>query len=159
MKSLSTRIFIGLFLGLILGSVIQYVLNDNHFFSGILVDIASGVGTMFVNMIMMLVIPLVFVSIVCGVCELEDLSSFGRLGGKTFGLYIINTVVAISIALTVALLLNPGVGVDMAAGSGEKISSTELPNLVQLVVNIIPSNPVQAFYQLICYKSFSWHCC
>lgn len=50
-KSLSTRIFIGLFSGLILGSIIQYFLADVGFFSGTLVEVASGLGTMFVNMI------------------------------------------------------------------------------------------------------------
>ena len=90
MKSLSTRIFIGLFAGLIFGTIVQYFLNDIGFFSGNLVELAGGVGTMFVNLIMMLVVPLVFVSIVCGVCELQDLKSFGRLGVKTFCFYIIN---------------------------------------------------------------------
>ncbi len=144
-KSLSTRIFIGLFSGLILGSIIQYLLADIGFFSGTVVDIASGAGTMFVNMIMMLVVPLVFVSIVCGVCELKDLNSFGRLGGKTFGFYIINTLVAIFAALAVALLLAPGKGVDMSSSGGVDIVATELPNLVQLIVGIVPNNPVAAF--------------
>ena len=144
-KSLSTRIFIGLFSGLILGSIIQYFLADIGFFSGTVVDIASGAGTMFVNMIMMLVVPLVFVSIVCGVCELKDLNSFGRLGGKTFGFYIINTLVAIFAALAVALLMAPGKGVDMSSSGGVDIVATELPNLVQLIVGIVPSNPVAAF--------------
>ncbi|MGS0676305.1 dicarboxylate/amino acid:cation symporter [Shewanella sp. 125m-1] len=144
-KSLSTRIFIGLFSGLIFGSIIQYFLADISLFSGTIVDLASGAGTMFVNMIMMLVVPLVFVSIVCGVCELKDLNSFGRLGGKTFGFYIINTLVAIVAALGVALLLAPGKGVDMSSGGGVDIVATELPNLVDLVVSIVPSNPVAAF--------------
>ncbi|WP_394388675.1 dicarboxylate/amino acid:cation symporter [Shewanella woodyi] len=144
-KSLSTRIFIGLFSGLIFGSIIQYLLGDIGFFSGTIVEISSGVGTMFVNMIMMLVVPLVFVSIVCGVLELKDLKSFGRLGGKTFGFYIINTLVAIFAALAVALLLEPGRGVDMSGGTGAVITATELPNLVQLIVNIVPNNPVSAF--------------
>ena len=144
-KSLSTRIFIGLFSGLILGSIIQYFLADIGFFSGTLVEVASGLGTMFVNMIMMMVVPLVFVSIVCGVLELDDLKSFGRLGGKTFGFYIINTLVAIFAALTVALLLKPGLGVDMTGGTGAEITATELPNLMQLIVNIVPSNPIAAF--------------
>ncbi|MCG9723608.1 dicarboxylate/amino acid:cation symporter [Shewanella sp. Isolate7] len=144
-KSLSTRIFIGLFSGLILGSIIQYFLADVGFFSGTLVEVASGIGTMFVNMIMMMVVPLVFVSIVCGVLELDDLKSFGRLGSKTFGFYIINTLVAIFAALTVALLLKPGLGVDMTGGTGAEITATELPNLMQLIVNIVPSNPIAAF--------------
>ncbi|WP_108944521.1 dicarboxylate/amino acid:cation symporter [Shewanella halifaxensis] len=144
-KSLSTRIFIGLFSGLIFGSIIQYFLADISLFSGTIVDLASGAGTMFVNMIMMLVVPLVFVSIVCGVCELKDLNSFGRLGGKTFGFYIINTLVAIFAALGVALLLAPGKGVDMGSNGGVDIVATELPNLVDLVVSIVPSNPIAAF--------------
>ncbi|QYK02069.1 dicarboxylate/amino acid:cation symporter [Shewanella psychrotolerans] len=144
-KSLSTRIFIGLFSGLILGSIIQYFLADISLFSGMTVEVASGVGTMFVNMIMMMVVPLVFVSIVCGVLELDDLKSFGRLGGKTFGFYIINTLVAIFAALVVALLLKPGLGVDMSGGTGAEITATELPNLMQLIVNIVPNNPVSAF--------------
>ena len=144
-KSLSTRIFIGLFSGLIFGSIIQYFLADISLFSGTIVDLASGAGTMFVNMIMMLVVPLVFVSIVCGVCELKDLNSFGRLGGKTFGFYIINTLVAIFAALGVALLLAPGKGVDMSSNGGVDIVATELPNLVELVVSIVPSNPIAAF--------------
>ena len=145
MKSLSTRIFIGLFAGLILGTLVQYFLNDIGFFSGNLVELASGVGTMFVNMIMMLVVPLVFVSIVCGVCELQDLKSFGRLGGKTFGFYIINTVVAISTALLVVLLLDPGKGVDMSSTDGVAITATELPSLMALLIDIVPRNPVAAF--------------
>ena len=144
-KSLSTRIFIGLFAGLILGTLVQYFLNDFGFFSGNLVELAGGVGTMFVNMIMMLVVPLVFVSIVCGVCELQDLKSFGRLGGKTFGFYIVNTVVAISTALLVVLLLDPGEGVDMSSTDGVAITATELPSLMALLIDIVPRNPVAAF--------------
>ncbi|MBE8168524.1 MAG: dicarboxylate/amino acid:cation symporter [Shewanella sp.] len=145
-KSLSTKIFIGLFFGLVLGSLVQYALADISFFSESLVSFFSGIGTMFVNMIMMLVVPLVFVSIVCGVCELPDLKSFGRLGGKTFGFYIINTVIAISAALAVSLILQPGAGVDMSSDAQVAITATELPNLMSLVVNIVPNNPIRAFY-------------
>ncbi|WP_144212723.1 dicarboxylate/amino acid:cation symporter [Shewanella donghaensis] len=144
-KSLSTRIFIGLFLGVLLGSIVQFALADVSFFSETLVNTASGIGTMFVNMIMMLVVPLVFVSIVCGVCELQDLKSFGRLGGKTFGFYIINTLVAILAAFAVAMLIEPGKGVDMSSDVGTVITATELPNLMQLIVSIVPNNPFSAF--------------
>lgn len=144
-KSLSTRIFIGLFSGVMLGTILQYGLADASELTAWVVKIASGVGTMFVNMIMLMVVPLVFVSIVCGVLELDDLKSFGRLGGKTFGFYIINTLLAISTALAVALIVEPGVGIDMASGSDVVIATTELPNLMQLIVDIVPSNPVSAF--------------
>lgn len=144
-KSLSTRIFIGLFSGVILGTILQYGLADASQLTAWVVNIASGVGTMFVNMIMLMVVPLVFVSIVCGVLELDDLKSFGRLGGKTFGFYIINTLLAISTALAVALIVEPGAGIDMTSGTEAVIATTELPNLMQLIVDIVPSNPVSAF--------------
>jgi Na+/H+-dicarboxylate symporter len=144
-KSLSVKIFIGLFAGVLLGSLVQFALADISFFSETLVNIASGLGTMFVNMIMMLVVPLVFVSIICGVCELDDLKSFGRLGGKTFGFYIINTVIAIFAAFVVAMVLEPGKGVDMSSDQGLAITATELPDLMSLVVSIVPSNPFSAF--------------
>jgi Na+/H+-dicarboxylate symporter len=144
-KSLSTRIFIGLFAGVLLGSVVQFALAEVSFFSDTLVNIASGLGTMFVNMIMMLVVPLVFISIICGVCELDDLKSFGRLGGKTFGFYIINTVIAIFAAFAVAMVIEPGKGVDMSSSDGLAITATELPDLMSLVVSIVPSNPFSAF--------------
>ncbi|BDM63291.1 proton/sodium:glutamate symporter DAACS family protein [Shewanella sp. NFH-SH190041] len=145
MKSLSARIFSGLFAGLILGTLVQYLLSDVAFFSATLVDIAAAVGTMFVNMIMMLVGPMVFISIVCGVCELQDLRSFGRLGGKTFGFYIINTLVGISAALAVVLLLRPGEGVEMSSHASAVIHATELPDLTALIVDIVPRNPIGAF--------------
>ncbi len=144
-KSLSTRIFAGLFLGLVLGTIVQYFLAGIPFFSDSLISFFSGIGSMFVNMIMMLVVPLVFVSIVCGVCELPDLRSFGRLGGKTFGFYIINTMIAIAAALAVALILRPGTGVDMSTKDHLAITATELPDLMTLLVNIVPDNPVKAF--------------
>jgi Na+/H+-dicarboxylate symporter len=90
-------------------------------------------------------VPLVFVSIICGVCELDDLKSFGRLGGKTFGFYIINTVIAIFAAFVVAMVLEPGKGVDMSSDQGLAITATELPDLMSLVVSIVPSNPFSAF--------------
>lgn len=144
-KSLSVRIFIGLFAGVLLGSLVQFALADVSFFSDTLVNIASGLGTMFVNMIMMLVVPLVFVSIICGVCELDDLKSFGRLGGKTFGFYIINTLIAIFAAFIVVLVLEPGKGVDMSSSEDLAITATQLPDLMSLVVSIVPNNPFSAF--------------
>ncbi|NMH65943.1 dicarboxylate/amino acid:cation symporter [Shewanella salipaludis] len=144
-KSLSAKIFMGLFTGLLLGSIVQYFLADVGFFSGTLVELASAAGTMFVNMIMMLVVPLVFVSIVSGVCELKDMQSFGRLGGKTFGFYIINTLVAVTAAFTLVMLVDPGKGVDMSVSGSATITATELPSLLALLVDIVPRNPIAAF--------------
>ncbi|TKB52995.1 dicarboxylate/amino acid:cation symporter [Ferrimonas aestuarii] len=142
---LSKRIFTGLFSGFIIGALIQFVLSDVSLFSETIVGLASMGGQLFVNLIMLLVVPLVFVSIVSGICELPDLKSFGRLGGKTFGLYIANTTIAISAAVAVALLLEPGKGANLATFSSAQITATELPNIKDLIMGIVPRNPIDAF--------------
>lgn len=103
-KSLSSKIFIGLFAGLVLGTAIQYLFSGIAIFDTYLLGTAEGVGGMFVSLIKLLVVPLVYVSIVCGIVDLKDISAFGRLGGKTFTLYILNTIIAIAAALTVGLI-------------------------------------------------------
>ncbi|MDN2480463.1 dicarboxylate/amino acid:cation symporter [Vibrio astriarenae] len=146
-KSLSSKIFVGLFTGLIIGTAIQYLLNDIALFDTYLLGLAEGAGGMFVSLIKLLVVPLVYVSIVCGIVELKDIRSFGRLGGKTFSLYILNTIFAIIAALAIAMIVQPGAGANLA-GTVEgtvEIASTTTPDIFSMVVNIVPSNPFQAF--------------
>ncbi len=146
-KSLSSKIFIGLFAGLVLGTAIQYLFSGIAIFDTYILGTAEGAGGMFVSLIKLLVVPLVYVSIVCGIVELKDIRSFGRLGGKTFTLYILNTVVAIVAALTVAMIVQPGAGANLAGTISDSVAlkSTETPDIFSMVVNIVPSNPVQAF--------------
>ena len=144
-KSLSSRIFVGLFAGLLLGTIIQYGFAGSSFANTTLVDIASGAGSMFVQLIMMLVVPLVFFSIVTGIVELRDLKSFGRLGSKTFALYLANTMVAIIVSIGLAMWIAPGAGMQLVGDQNASLTSTELPGFIDMIVNIIPSNPVDAF--------------
>src|SRR5699024_10377564 len=101
---LTKRIFIGLFAGLVIGSLIQYVFPNVALLNHNLVGIAQGLGGMFVSLIKLMVVPLVFISIVTGICELRDIASLGRLGGKTFGLYIVNTMLSITAAIMVGVI-------------------------------------------------------
>ncbi|KOO03967.1 dicarboxylate/amino acid:cation symporter [Vibrio nereis] len=146
-KSLSGKIFIGLFAGLLFGTAIQYLFNGITLFDTYLLGAAEGAGGMFVSLIKLLVVPLVYVSIVCGIVDLKDITAFGRLGGKTFALYIFNTIIAISAALTVGMIFQPGADANLAGTISEtvKLTTTETPDIFSLVVNIVPSNPVQAF--------------
>ncbi|OIQ26044.1 dicarboxylate/amino acid:cation symporter [uncultured Vibrio sp.] len=146
-KSLSSKIFVGLFAGLILGTAIQYLFSGVTFMDTYLLGLANGVGTMFVEMIKLMVVPLVFFSIVCGIVDLKDLSSFGRLGSKTFSLYILNTVIAIVLALTIGMIFQPGAGANLAGTVSESVelATTDTPDIFSLIVNIVPSNPAAAF--------------
>lgn len=146
-KSLSGKIFAGLFAGLIIGTAIQYLFNGVTLMDTYVLGLAEGAGGMFVSLIKLLVVPLVYVSIVCGIVELKDITAFGRLGGKTFGLYIINTIIAITAALTVGMIFQPGADANLAGTVSDtvKLTTTETPDIFSLIVNIVPSNPVQAF--------------
>ncbi|UUM29961.1 dicarboxylate/amino acid:cation symporter [Vibrio japonicus] len=146
-KSLSSKIFVGLFAGLLLGTAVQYLFNGVALFDTYLLGAAEGAGGMFVSLIKLLVVPLVYVSIVCGIVDLKDVTAFGRLGGKTFALYIINTIIAITAALTVGMIIQPGSDAHLAGTISETVTltTTETPDIFSLVVNIVPSNPVQAF--------------
>ena len=115
--SLTTRIFIGMFTGIITGILLQALADDSgdlrfSIFSmelstyGIFVEgIFSTIGTIFVNSLKMLVVPLVFVSLVLGTSSLSDPAKLGRLGIKSVGLYIFTTAVAITLAMTAAFIL------------------------------------------------------
>ncbi|MGR5141368.1 dicarboxylate/amino acid:cation symporter [Photobacterium sp. DNB23_23_1] len=146
-KSLSGKIFAGLFAGLIIGTAIQYLFNGVTLMDTYVLGLAEGAGGMFVSLIKLLVVPLVYVSIVCGIVELKDITAFGRLGGKTFALYIINTIIAITAALTVGMIFQPGADANLAGTVSEavELTTTETPDIFSLIVNIVPSNPVQAF--------------
>lgn len=99
-------------------------------------------GEIFIASLKMLVVPLVFVSLVCGTCSLSDTSSLGRLGGKTIGLYLITTAIAITLAIFAALLFNPGKGITMQSDANFDVS--EAPPISQVFIDIFPSNPIES---------------
>ncbi|GAA6173035.1 dicarboxylate/amino acid:cation symporter [Colwellia sp. KU-HH00111] len=103
------------------------------------------IGQIFMASLRMLVVPLVFVSLVCGVCSLQDTTKLGRIGGKAIGLYLVTTAIAISFAIFVAILIGPGEGVGMTANTS--FSSREAPSLAQVIIQMFPTNPFEAFAQ------------
>ena len=99
-------------------------------------------GEIFLALLKLLVVPLVFVSIVCGVASLDDLSRLGRVGGKTLVLYLSTTALAITLALTAAMLFRPGDGFDLS--SAASYEAVDPPSLAQTLLNLFPSNPIRA---------------
>jgi len=100
------------------------------------------VGAVFMASLKLLVVPLVFVSLVCGAASLDDLSRLGRIGGKTLGLYLGTTAIAISVALSAAALIRPGDGLDLPTNL--EFAPRAAPGWTETLVNIFPSNPIQA---------------
>jgi Na+/H+-dicarboxylate symporter len=143
-QSLSVRIFIGLLAGLLVGSLIQWGIFGAFLGHGLVIS-ASAVGTMFIHAIMLTVAPLVFFSIVTAVLELKDISTFGRLSVKTFGAYLINTLIAIAAAAGITWWLKPGLGLHLEVRHAIDQGSAELPSFVKLLTDVVPSNVVGAF--------------
>jgi Na+/H+-dicarboxylate symporter len=101
------------------------------------------VGAIFVALLKLMVVPLVLVSLVCGVNAMGDLRAIGRVGAKTFGLYFLTTAVAIILALTLARFIAPGSGFDLT-GDFSGYVPQEAPSLAEVIINIFPENPIQA---------------
>lgn len=145
--NLTKRIFIGLLVGAIVGLLVYYVLPPTDFRDRILVNgLFYLVGTGFMRLMQMLVVPLVFFSIVGGAMSMGDTKKLGRVGVKTLCFYMVTTALAITLALVVASLIRPGIGLDLAhiARSETEISTDTNLSAVDMLLNIIPKNPFQA---------------
>ncbi|WP_337880477.1 dicarboxylate/amino acid:cation symporter [Rheinheimera sp.] len=152
--SLTARILIAMALGVLVGAAFKGLLAgaEEKVFSLLGLDIAlkaffvDGIfhigGQIFMASLKMLVVPLVFVSLVCGTSSLSDGGTLGRLGGKALGLYTLTTAIAIGLAIFFAVLVSPGAGVEMT--SDASFSVAQAPSLVEVILNIFPSNPVEA---------------
>lgn len=149
-SNLTLKVIIALIAGFVVGvALYEFGLGDAGAQAWIQSYLTEGIflviGKAFIAALKMMVVPLVLVSLVCGVCASEGGSDIGRMGGKTFVLYFITTAVAISIALTLANIVDPGAGAQL--GEGSNYTPKEPPSLVQVLINIVPSNPLQAMTQ------------
>lgn len=139
--SLTKKILIGILLGLIVGIVLNlYFPAAFKVLNTYLFDPASD---LFIKAIKMVVVPLVFFSLVAGAAGIADPKKLGRIGVKTIVLYTLTTAVAITFALILANLIDPGEGTNIATPT-EKPNIEEAPNIMDTFVNIVPENPIQA---------------
>lgn len=143
--STTMKVLLGMALGISVGLVINLTgVNAsgtwvNQYLTNGLFHI---VGSMFVNALKMLVVPLVFFSLVCGVCGIGDIKLLGRIGSKAFVLYLMTTAIAIASALFIASGL--GIGEGMNAVANSNFSGKAAPPLSSVIINIVPSNPISA---------------
>ncbi|GAB2646478.1 dicarboxylate/amino acid:cation symporter [Vibrio panuliri] len=141
--SLTGRVILGMVAGILTGFAIRALFADNGFVDEYVVNGLFEVGgKIFVASLKMLVVPLVFVSLVCGTSSLKDLSTLGRMGGKTLAFYIATTAIAITLALTMGTLFQPGAGADLTAAS--TFQSAQAPSLGQVIIDMFPTNPISA---------------
>lgn len=100
----------------------------------------APIGTMFINLIKMMIVPVVFCSLVVGMTSMGDMKKLGRIGIKTLSIYMVTTAIAIVIGFAVALAIDPGTGMSMAGATAPKVK--EAPSIMQVFVDLIPSNPI-----------------
>jgi len=141
--NLTVRILIGMAAGVLVGLAIQGFTSDDHWIQMVLVqDVFDAGGKVFIASLRLMVVPLVLVSLVCGSSSLADGASMGRLGGKSIGLYLFTTAVAISLALGLALFISPGEG--GSASQAVEYTPRPSPGMKETFLNIFPTNPIQA---------------
>jgi Na+/H+-dicarboxylate symporter len=99
-------------------------------------------GSIFLASLKLLVVPLVFVSLVCGTAALDDVSKLGRVGGKTLALYLATTAAAVSLAILAAIVIRPGDGFGLE--TDVTFAAQQPPSIAETLINLFPSNPVRA---------------
>ena len=103
----------------------------------------APIGTIFINFIKMMIVPVVTCSLIVGVTSLGgDSKKLGRISAKTICLYLVTTAIAIVLGFAVAGIIQPGVGLDIAGKVAPKVK--EAPTFMQVLVNMVPTNPVEA---------------
>lgn len=142
-SDLTKKILLGMILGIFCGAIINGFSTSAPFLKNIFLDGIIEAGTrIFLSSLKLMVVPMVFVSLVCGTGALKDITKLGRLGVKTFVFYFLTTAAAVTISLFIAELLNPGHG--FVITSTTKFIPQESPPLLDVITNMFPSNPLEA---------------
>ena len=133
--SLATKTFIGFGLGIVIGLAF-----------GERATLLKPLGSIFLNMIKMIVVPMVFFSITAGVASLGDLKKLRNIGIKVVGLYALTSALSVVIGLIMANIINPGKGFELAAlMGGSNYEAQEMPSIIDTLIDMFPSNIFTAF--------------
>ncbi len=143
--------------GLILGVISGIVLGEK----------AAGLkifGTIFINLIKMVIVPLIFFALLSGITSMHGEGNFTRVGLKGFASYILTAVFAVVIGLSAGIIFQPGSGVDLHAiseGTANVEAITKAPpSITEFLLGLIPTNPIEAmasdrFLQIIIFSIFT----
>ncbi|MED1270039.1 dicarboxylate/amino acid:cation symporter [Bacillus mycoides] len=135
-------ILIALFLGLVVGLTLN--LAAPSIFEPLNQYAFNPLGQLFIRLIKMLVVPVVFISIVLGAAGLGDPKQLGRIGLKSISFFLVTTAVAISIAVTFALIIKPGAGGNFKTDGLKYEGAKTETSFVDTLLNIVPDNPAKA---------------
>ncbi len=129
---LLTQILIAFVLAIIVGVIV-----------GPSIEVVKPLGDLFLRLIKFIIVPLVLASLVIGIAGTGDIKRIGRMGGITFAYYLITTAIAVLIGLILANIFKPGSGLNLTI-SEEAADPKEVPGVIDTLLNIIPTNPIQS---------------
>ena len=142
--NLTTKIFIALIVGALCGVALHYFVPSGDFRDKFLIDgVFYIIGNGFLRLMQMLVVPLVLCSLVCGAAAIGDTKTLGKVGVKIIGFYVVTTALAVTVALSVAKVVNPGIGLDISAIEKAETTIAETTSFSDTLLDIIPKNPIQ----------------
>ena len=131
---LTGKVFVGFALGILLGIIF-----------GEKITAISFIGTIFLNLVKMNVVPLIFFSIVTGVASMSDVTKLKKIGVKTILYYVITTLGAASVGLVVANMFHPGTGLDMSSlVSTTSYEAQSMPSITETISDMFPSNIISS---------------
>lgn len=146
---LSSRILLGMVLGIILGLILNSLggadPDKTPIISWFVNNVFDVVGQVFVISLKLLVVPLVFFSLVCGSASMGEDVKMGQVALKTVSLYLMTTAIAVSLALTIANIVDPGVGINTSEAAN--YVAKEAPSFKDVFIGIFPSNPFKAMVE------------
>lgn len=138
------KILLGMVLGVITGIILNYAVPDSTVKNDVIVNgVLYVIGNGFLRLMKMLVVPLVFTSLICGAAAIGDTKTLGQVGVKTITLYICTTALAVSVAIGVANIIRPGIGLNMSElqAAASTVTTAEKTSMTETLLEIIPENP------------------
>jgi len=137
------QILIAMAIGVVFGLIFQNVYHGSP--TGWFYGLITSLGTIFIRLLKMVIVPLIFSSIITGVSGIGDGKSLGRMGAKTFIYYMTTSLFAILIGLTLTNIIRPGDGVELATSANFDPSTIQTPGSpAGILIRMIPLNPVHA---------------
>ena len=136
---------LGIILGLVLNALGGADPEQTPLIAWFVDNIFDVIGKIFVISLKLLVVPLVFFSLVCGSASMGEDVKMGQVAFKTIALYLVTTAIAVSLALTIANIVDPGVGINTAEAANYVAKAA--PSFKDVFIGIFPSNPFQAMVE------------
>jgi Na+/H+-dicarboxylate symporter len=144
-------------LGMVFGVLFAFILIQFTWGKDIIVDWVKPFGTIFINLLKLIAVPLILASLIKGISDLKDISKLSKMGGRTIGLYVLTTVLAVSIGLVIVNIIKPGSYISeqtrtelVASYTADANSKIEAANKqsevgpLQSLIDIVPDNIIKA---------------